>query len=244
MIRFVSVTGFHRAGKTKVVVAIIRELSKRGYSVGTVKHIPEENFTIDRQGKDTWMHARAGAKVVVSVAPKEIAKIERRSAELNEVLDRLYGLDFVIVEGFKNFKGLARVVVAKTREEALKLFDEFTIACVGAKGLPVPTFNFRQMKELADMVEQKSYPNLPMLNCGRCGLESCGGWAAAVVSGEKGWDSCPALKDRVTITVDGKVIPLNPFVQEFFSGSIHGMVSSLKGVKDGQIEIKVVKHAR
>jgi len=243
MIRALSVTGFHRAGKTKVVVAIVRELTKRGYRVGTVKHIPEKDFTIDRPGKDTWAHAKAGAKLVVSMASNEVAKIERRSAKLEEVLEGLQGLDFVIVEGFKDFRGLAKVVVAKSEAEAKKLVDRFTIACIGTKGLSVPTFRFGQVKEIVNMVERKAYSPLFGLDCRQCGLGSCEDFAAAVVSGKKRWDDCAATAGRVSLSVDGRSIPLNPFAQKILEGAIKGMLSSLKGAKGEQIEIKVVKNA-
>jgi molybdopterin-guanine dinucleotide biosynthesis protein MobB len=44
-----------------------------------VKHIPEPNFTIDREGKDTWRYAQAGATTVVGVSADEIATIEKGS---------------------------------------------------------------------------------------------------------------------------------------------------------------------
>jgi len=243
MFRALSVTGFHGVGKTRVVVAIVRELTRRGYRVGTVKHIPEKDFTIDQRDKDTWAHAHAGAKLVVALAPNEFAKIEKRSARLEEVLAGLHGLDFVVVEGFKGFSGLAKVVVAKDESEFGRLADEFTIACVGLKGLSVPTFSFGQAKKLADVVEQKAYPPMLGLDCKQCGLESCDKFAAAVVSGEKRWNACVAAHGKVTVLVDGRQIPLNAFAQKILSGMVQGMISSLKGAKGEQIEVKVVKGA-
>jgi len=35
---------------------------------------------------------------------------------------------------------------------------------------------------------------------------------------------------KVTLNVDGKTIPLNPFVQKFISSTITGMLSSLRDV--------------
>ncbi|MBC7219698.1 MAG: molybdopterin-guanine dinucleotide biosynthesis protein B [Hadesarchaea archaeon] len=239
MFKAILVTGFHGAGKTKLVVSIIEELVKRGYRVGTVKHIPEKDFTIDRTGKDTWAHAKAGAELVVSLAPGEVAWIEKRSAELGEILSRLTGVNFVIVEGFKSFSGLARVVVARDQQEAEKLVDDLTIACVGSSWPSVPSFNFEQIKEIVDLIERRSFPPLFTLDCGRCGFDSCEKFAAALVSGEKRWEECQALADRVVLKVDGSQLPLKPFVQEILAGVIKGMVGSLKGSRGKSIEIKV-----
>jgi molybdopterin-guanine dinucleotide biosynthesis protein B len=243
MIRVLSVTGFHKAGKTRIVVSIVRELTKRGYLVGTVKHIPEKDFTIDQPGKDTWAHAKAGAKLVVSMAPGEVAKVEKCSAKIEEVLQGLQGLDFIIIEGFKAFSGPAKIVVAKTEGEAKKLIDKFTIACVGAECLSVPTFSFEQVKGLVDLVEQKAYPLTFNLNCGHCGFDSCEDFAVAVVSGKRRWNGCVSSLGRFSLTVDGKSVPLNPFTQKILEGAIKGMLSSLKGTKGDKIEIKVVGRA-
>ena len=243
MSRVVSVTGFHRAGKTKVVVAIVRELTKRGYRVGTVKHIPEEDFTIDQPGKDTWLHAKAGAKVVVSLAAHEVARMEKRSANLAEALEGLQVMDFAVVEGFKNVRGFARVVVAQSKAEADKLIDEFTIACVGAKCASVPTFGFRETAKIVDIIEEKAYPLLPGLDCKICGYDSCDRLAAAIVSGKERWNRCQAV-GRVTLTVDGKVIPLIKFPQKIFESTVKGMVASLRDAKGTEIELRVKKHAR
>jgi hypothetical protein len=36
--------------------------------------------------------------------------------------------------------------------------------------------------------------------------------------------------DRVTINLNGSVVPANPFVNQIIKGTLEGMVSSLKGV--------------
>ena len=45
------------------------------------------------------------------------------------------------------------------------------------------------------------------------------------------------------LTVDGKEIPLNEFVESLLSGTITGAVTSLKGIKDNwkTIEIEIKK---
>ncbi|MCK4482606.1 molybdopterin-guanine dinucleotide biosynthesis protein MobB, partial [Candidatus Bathyarchaeota archaeon] len=64
----IAVVGSKSSGKTTIIEILTKELTKRDYKVAAVKHIPESNFTIDREGKDTWRFAQSGAKTIVSVA--------------------------------------------------------------------------------------------------------------------------------------------------------------------------------
>lgn len=41
----------------------------------------------------------------------------------------------------------------------------------------------------------------------------------------------------VEIYIDGKRIPLNPFVEEIIRKTIKGMLSALKGFQEGEIKI-------
>ncbi len=241
MIRALAIVGFKKSGKTQVVEGLVHELTRRGYRVGTVKHIRERDFTIDRRGKDTWKHAKAGAKLVVSVAPRELATIEKRSAKLEEVARDLRELDFIVVEGWREFKGIARIAVTRNASEIRKLVDEFTIACVGAGKRGLPKFNLNESKRLADLAEQKAFPILPGLDCEYCGYKSCREFGLAVLAGKTKWNGCGALRERVVLAVDGKRVSLNPFVQGLIANMLAGMLSSLKGARGKEIELKVVK---
>ncbi len=80
--KVVSVIGTKKSGKTTTVENLIAELTKRGYRVAAIKHVPErENFTIDTPGKDTYRYAERGAKTVIAVSASEIAVIEKVAAE-------------------------------------------------------------------------------------------------------------------------------------------------------------------
>lgn len=241
MTRAFAVVGFKKSGKTRVVEGLVRELARRGYRVGTIKHIRERDFTIDRPGKDTWKHAKAGAKLVVSVGPQELATIEKRSAKLEEITRGLRGLDFVGVEGWREFKGIARIAVCRNVSEVKKLVDEFTIACVGAGKKGLSKFELNDSRKLANLVERKAFPLLPGLNCQYCGHKSCREFGLAVLAGKTKWNGCTALGERVTLTVDGKRVPINPFVQNLIANTLAGMVSSLKKTKGKEIELKVVR---
>ena len=61
------IAGYKNAGKTTLVVELVRELTARGLRVATVKHAHHE-FDIDHPGKDSYLHREAGATEVI-VAP-------------------------------------------------------------------------------------------------------------------------------------------------------------------------------
>ncbi len=101
----VAVVGSSNSGKTTAIEAIIKGLTKKGYTVASAKHIPEPEFTIDTQGKDTWRHAKAGASTVLSVAPNELTTIKKVDTEkyaLTQLIAEFPDqVDIIIIEGFK-----------------------------------------------------------------------------------------------------------------------------------------------
>jgi len=129
----IAVVGSKSSGKTTTIEILTQELTKRGYKIAAIKHIPEQNFTIDTERKDTWRFAKSGAKTVISVASNEITtieKIDEGNFSLEEVLKKCEGSDVVFLEGFRRLvgknRGIQKIVVVKSEEEALealKLFE-------------------------------------------------------------------------------------------------------------------------
>jgi len=129
---FVAVVGSKGSGKTTTIEVLTKELTKRGYKIAAIKHIPEPNFTIDREGKDTWRFAKSGAKTIVSVASNEIATIEKAnegSFSLTNILKKCKGNDVVFLEGFRKLVGkkrnIQKIVVVKSEGEALEALKSF-----------------------------------------------------------------------------------------------------------------------
>jgi molybdopterin-guanine dinucleotide biosynthesis protein B len=165
----IAVLGSKESGKTTTIEALTRELTRRGYKVAAVKHIPEKDFTIDKKGKDTWRFAEAGAKTIVSISPNEIAIIEKGDTSdlsLNNILEKCQNSDIILIEGFRKLLGknpnVPKIVTLKSQEEideALKIFKPI-IAFTGLylaveKDLPAPYFDvFRKSAELAEFVEK------------------------------------------------------------------------------------------
>lgn len=83
IVKIVFIVGTKNSGKTTAAEYIVGELARLGYKVGTVKHIHHE-FTIDTEGKDTYRMRKAGASMVVSISPSEVAVMRRPEDEDNE----------------------------------------------------------------------------------------------------------------------------------------------------------------
>jgi molybdopterin-guanine dinucleotide biosynthesis protein MobB len=164
----IAVVGRKKSGKTVTIEALTRDLTERGYSVAVVKHIPEENFTIDTEGKDTWRFAQAGARTIIAVSPHEIDTIEKRNlndTSLEQILKKCRGNDVVFLEGFRRSlarnKRIPKIVTAKSAEEAHEAMGDFepVLVFVGPfstenANAKVPCVNaLVGSKRLADIVE-------------------------------------------------------------------------------------------
>jgi len=120
----IAVVGSKSSGKTATIETLTRELTKRGYKIAAIKHIPEPNFTIDTEGKDTWKFAQSGAKTIIAVASNEIAtieKVETKHLSLGEILQKCKGHDIVFLEGFRKLvsrnRRIQKIVVLKSTGE-------------------------------------------------------------------------------------------------------------------------------
>ena len=123
--RLVQFVGTSGSGKTTVMEYVTANLTKLGYRVGVAKHIHTAGLTIDTEGKDTWRHARAGARVVVSASPNELAVIKKTSSEteFEHIIREFDGLDLdvILLEGFssasKKWRTIPKIVTAKSKPD-------------------------------------------------------------------------------------------------------------------------------
>ena len=51
--KVLSVAGYHKTGKTTLVINLIEELKKRGKKVVSIKDIHNEDFSMDKEGSDS-----------------------------------------------------------------------------------------------------------------------------------------------------------------------------------------------
>ena len=139
--------GYASAGKTTAITVLTKALTKTGNKVGTMKHVHDSDFTIDTEGKDSWLHAKSGASVVMVVAPRELTVI--RKGDTNKVtLDDLLpafrdaGMDYVLVEGMyrklRENHNVIRFLCADSEKDAINLIGQHPApSCIlGGPNLP------------------------------------------------------------------------------------------------------------
>jgi molybdopterin-guanine dinucleotide biosynthesis protein B len=251
MPKVVAAVGGKHSGKTTVIQNLIAELKRRGHHVGTIKEMVRIP-TLDTPATETDRYSDAGAEIVVAIPRNETVFFVKRRLSIGDVLPFLHGLDYVLLEGFETEKTLPKIIVAKNAEEAKSFSDGLAIAISGlimesdaemkkAAKLQIPMFkSLTEAEKLADIVELKAFAKLPDLpHCGECGYESCYEMARAIVNGDVNAKNCLlALKEDVTIEVNGSKILLKEFPRQIIKGILEGMVSSLSGVQEVK-ELKI-----
>jgi molybdopterin-guanine dinucleotide biosynthesis protein B len=226
----VAVVGSSESGKTTAIEALITGLTKQGYTVASTKRIPEPEFTIDTEGKDTWRHAKAGANTVLSVAPNELAvikKVDTKNYTLEQFVAELPDeTDIIIIEGFKSLVGedmtIPKIVATKNDDEISEALDRYKniIAFIG---------------HIPDQKMETEIPFIDTLKEPEKLVELVTSNVAVLVERKR------TREEKITIQVNEQILPLGDFVQDIVRNSVLAMVSSLKGVKiKGEEKVSIV----
>ena len=153
-----AVVGRSGSGKTTLVESLLHELTRKRYSVGTIKNA-KGGFQLDLEGKDSAKHYRAGAQGVALVSEEqgEAAFLTRLPAELSieDLCKRLFpDVDLVILEGFKE---LPFPKIEVSRGESLCCqSDPNLVAVVGHdpdSRNDAPRFTLRDIPALVRLIE-------------------------------------------------------------------------------------------
>ncbi len=223
----IAVIGHKKSGKTTVIEGIIHELKEKGYRVATAKHVTRRFFSMDKEGKDTWKHSRAGANPVFSVSDTEIAVL-MKNGEAKFSLDRMFELtpeiDVILLEGFSQ-------LVLKNEEVG-------KILCV------------RDMKEYKSFREQTMGKILAFCSVQHLGKpilrikedsQVLAKYALKFI--EKEIKTYKIEQRRKTkITINEVEIPIQPFLSEIIRSVLLSMIStsedaSISGKEDVHVKI-------
>lgn len=158
MIPIVSVVGKSNSGKTTLIEKMIEKLVERGYRVATIKH-NLHGFDIDHEGKDSWRHKKAGARMTLLASPGKVAIIEDTGADLSmgDLRDRyIRDVDIILAEGYKgNPYPKIEVFRSVMERELLSTKDDNLFAV--ASDTPIDTgvnlFDINDIEGIVDLVE-------------------------------------------------------------------------------------------
>lgn len=152
----ISIVGSSGVGKTTLMEKLIPELVQQGFRVGTVKH-DVHGFEMDKPGKDSWRHKKAGALVSIISSPYQIGMVRDvdHDHDPEELAPYLTDLDLILTEGYKK-KGKEKLEVFRpeVNPEPLCREDEKLFAVVSDTpiDLGVPQFLTKDIKGLADFL--------------------------------------------------------------------------------------------
>ncbi len=156
----VGVTGWKNSGKTTLVANLVREFTKRGLKVATIKHA-HHHFDIDHEGTDSWKHREAGAREVAIVSGARWALMHELEDETEPSLDgiiaRMSPADIIVIEGYKRE---AHLKIETRRNgsvntEPLADSDPDIIAVASDFAIPdssLPVFDQHNIQDIADFL--------------------------------------------------------------------------------------------
>jgi len=140
-----------------MIEKLLPRLVERGIRVGTIKH-DVHGFQMDREGKDSYRHKKAGALVTVISSPHQIGMVRDvdHDHRIEELVDRYFpDVDLVLTEGYKREKWPKVEVHRKElRRNLISGVDDGLIAVMSDEELHVgvPCFHIDDVDALAEFL--------------------------------------------------------------------------------------------
>jgi len=206
----VAIVGASDSGKTSLITALIKEFKKWGLKCGVLKKASHE-IELDAGGKDSWRFIKAGAKTAAVLSADKLFFIKERESE-DTILE-------IALNKFSNIDLL--LVEGGKKESAFK------------KILRVQNDEDTELKsppeDLVGIVSDKPLSSHhPVFLAGE--VQKLADFLLTALE---------PMEPVVKLRVDGRVVPLNAFVQTMFQETIRGMISALKGVPENAREIVI-----
>ncbi len=153
----ITIVGKSNSGKTTLLEKLIINLTQKGYKVGSVKHA-HDGFEMDKEGKDSWRHKKAGAASTLVISQDKIAMVkDDKTSYLEKMQAYLADNDIILAEGFKkqNFLKIEIFRTQSVHKEPLCPDDKNLIAFVTNSDYKpdVPLFGLEDIVELSEFIE-------------------------------------------------------------------------------------------
>ncbi len=201
MVPVITIVGKSGTGKTVIMEKLITEFKARGYRVGAVKHA-HQTVELDVPGKDTWRFSQAGSDATVVSSPSKITIFKNLDHE-------------------------------PTLEETVMLLGEDydIILAEGFKTTRAPKIEVCPKGKIEDMVCSESdlcaviSDGKPPVKIPLFGRQEIGKVADFIEH-----EIVATAPSDMSVTVNGRKVPLKQFVKDIMAGSILAMLGTLKTV--------------
>lgn len=204
----VAIIGASDSGKTNLITALIQEFNQRGLKCGVLKKAMHE-IELDPEGKDSWRFMETGARSAAVMTDDKLFLIKKREAK-----------DSLLETALDKFSDVDLLLVeGGKRESAFKKI--LRVQNADDHNLINPP------EELIAIVSDEPFASpYPFFLADE--IRKLADFLLTVLE---------PIEPLVKIRVNGRVVPLNPFVQEMFRETIKGMLRALKGVPESPEEI-------
>ncbi len=153
------IAGWSGGGKTTLVCRLLSEFVGRGLRISTIKRA-HHGFDLDKPGKDSYEHRKAGATEVMVTSGARWALMHELGgapeATLEELIARMTPIDLLLVEGFKHYPiDKIEVYRAENGKPVLANDDPRVVAVASntaLDGLRVPILDLDDVVRIADFI--------------------------------------------------------------------------------------------
>ncbi len=158
--------GWSGSGKTTLSTKLIRNFTKIGINVGTLKHA-HHKFDIDKPGKDSYNLRKAGARPIIISSKERFALIQENDQNEEKSLFKMVEMfskepinkcDIIVVEGYKN-ENIPKLEVHRSIINKPFLFKNdkniFAIASDNAKVTAIPSLDLNNINSITNFLIHK-----------------------------------------------------------------------------------------
>ena len=157
--KIIGVVGWKNTGKTTLIEKLISEFNNRNLTVSTIKHA-HHNFSVDREGTDSFRHFNAGTKETILASEQKWIKFSRQREDkpnLSYLIKQIIPVDIVIVEGFKASDHKKVEVVDSTSDEKPLYETDKTVCGIiinqnKIKNVVLPQFERDEVQKICDFI--------------------------------------------------------------------------------------------
>jgi len=235
--RIMAVVGPKNAGKTRLIETYAPKLKKEfNWNLSTVKCAYKPvRFDEGDYSYDVERHLKAGIKNTIFRSSLHTVQLKEGNCGLAEVINGIGDVDLVFVEAqLDDVEGYPQIAIINSKDDLEKYSTNYTVAITSLD----PDFQsehgkFIPFDLLLDTIRDKSFPALPGLDCGHCGNSSCDDMMVSLINGESSIDDCEPRRlenEKFSLIINGKPVHCVGFVRDIITGSVTGMLATLKGV--------------